>query len=871
MKPSPPLAFLLGALLALARPCVAQNAPLEAPREAPPEAPTAAPPADSPDGEPAEDAAPVPAPMPDMESLVSDSIARLALTTLRDETNPDADSFTRTAIGLRIARRLRPDDLELIRLERDAWRAADNEVEANRLLERIVALDPADTVSVARLLILRMSQLQTADERLAAYDRLLSDSGSALDPSIRSRLALDSALLLRERGEDAAFVERLTLATTLDVTNKDAAALYASYFLPIVTDAKARADLLANVVLSDPTDVSTVTNLAQHLFSVGAYRGTQRLFALAENLIVGSGRSLGAEDLFDRLLVDWMVEGDEAALGPVQDMFNQQQSYLNMQIRQAERLGQPPPELTTAQLPASFETLRLAVAFGRKDAEGAREAALRAADTLMSQIDRLNERTGVFEDWTEEEAAEAIKSTELELAFVRLWGDVQIDEAESTLDAVTGQEDQGGLSPEAVQRFRGLIALRRGDLERAEALLAPLEETDFTARVGLGLVYEQTGREREALASFARVALDRPNSAIGCACRRRIETTLGRPLQPTPAAEVLDQFGLDFAPWLDHFTQSPHNFLSLSARHVSNRLDIFDRDEVRIRVRNISSYPLGVGPERPVNSRFVLTPNVVIEGRIRTPLALPEIINLDHRFRLMPREEMELVVWATRGTVGIALEQNVDRSISLRWRVIQGVRYDDEDRFTTGPMCVSAETGVAFQRNLPEPESIEALAASIAVSTGRSFLEDLLLAAGLSVRRTAGITDTIQTERRAAMGEAIAARVPEMDDLWRTYVVCVGFRAGFLFATPRFDEILASDDGPFVNTALLFTSYRLRDNAGADRLVDHPDPDIAELARLAVRHRERMGAVFSQPVIPERPPEGEEEEIEEETVEPLPE
>jgi len=831
--------FLTAALLlAAAGLCAAQDAPSEAPPDA------------APVTEPAPPPAPEPAPMPDMEQLVVDSLVRIAITTLRDEADPGPDSFIRTATALSIARRLRPDDLELIRLERDSWKTADEDERAARLLERIVVLDPADAVSVARLLLLRISALQTADERLAAYDRLLGPSGSAIDPSIRSRMALDSALLLREQGDEGAFVERLTLAATLDVTNKDAAALYAAYFLPRTPDVQAQADLLANIVLSDPTDASALNNLAQHLFSHGAYAGAARLFSLTQNLVDGSGRSLTAEDVFDRLLVDWMLDGDEAATGPVQEMLDRQQAYINTQIRQAEKFNQPLPEQTVAQIPASFESVRLAVAFGRRDDESARAAAERAAASISAQLDELVNRTGPYEDISDEHADRAFVANSLELAFLRLWGDTQIDEAEATIDDIAGREDQGGLDPEAIQRFRGLIALRRGDAERAEALLSPLADHDFAARVGLALLHEEAGREREAIAEFARVALDRPNSAIGCASRRRIETILGRPLQPTPQAAALDRFGLDFAPWLEHFTESPHNFMSLIARQGTTRLDLFDPVEVRIRLRNISNYPLGVGPERPINSRLALSPNLVIEGRPRSPLSLPEIINLDRRFRLMPREEIELVATGTRGSVGIVLEQNADRSISLRWRAIQGIRYDDSQRFAAGPMCVSAETDVAFRTNLPEPTDLQSLVESLSASTGRAFLDDLLLAAGFSVRRVGGVTDAMQVERRVSLGNAIAQRIPEFDGLTQAYIACVGFRSGFLFATPALTDALSTSDSPFVKTALLLTAYRLADNEGADALLDDPDADIALLAELAARHRGTMRAVLSQPVAP---------------------
>jgi hypothetical protein len=64
-----------------------------------------------------------------------------------------------------------------------------------------------------------MRRLQYADARLSAYDKLLGPRGDALDPAVRSRLAFDAALLARDHGDEARFLDYLTTSTTLDPTN----------------------------------------------------------------------------------------------------------------------------------------------------------------------------------------------------------------------------------------------------------------------------------------------------------------------------------------------------------------------------------------------------------------------------------------------------------------------------------------------------------------------------------------------------------------------------------------------------------------------------------------------------------------------------
>lgn len=94
---------------------------------------------------------------------------------------------------------------------------------------RVVLLDPSDTVA-QRLITARIAARQTAEERLEVYERMLGPRGASIDPTVRSRLALDAALIERERGELDRFLRYLTLATDLDRTNKEAHHLATSYF-----------------------------------------------------------------------------------------------------------------------------------------------------------------------------------------------------------------------------------------------------------------------------------------------------------------------------------------------------------------------------------------------------------------------------------------------------------------------------------------------------------------------------------------------------------------------------------------------------------------------------------------------------------------
>ena len=131
--------------------------------------------------------------LPDTTRLASDALARLALTALREIIDPTPDDYRLSALALRVARRAYPNDVELLRLEIDAWDAAGDQDSAIAGTRQLVRLNPVDDVAWLRIVNHNIRRLQNAEERLAAYDRLLGPDGRALDPSIRSRLALDAA------------------------------------------------------------------------------------------------------------------------------------------------------------------------------------------------------------------------------------------------------------------------------------------------------------------------------------------------------------------------------------------------------------------------------------------------------------------------------------------------------------------------------------------------------------------------------------------------------------------------------------------------------------------------------------------------------
>lgn len=785
---------------------------------------------------------------PDIRAMAADGLARMSLIILRDIPSPSADDYRVSAMGLRIAQRLCPGgvDEELLRLEREAWKAAGDHDEALELTRKLVRIAPDDAVALLTVLSSRIHALQDSDQRLAAYDRLLGAEGKALDPAIRSRLSLDAALLARENGDEAGFVRRLTDATTLDATNKDAAVLYATYFLDRATNALERADLLGNIILAGPTDVNAYNNLASELFQKCAFRGATRFYDCATNLILAAGEQLTIDDIFDRFLATWMAEGPQACEKQLQTMLDERLASVVAMRNQMKASGLDPGPESEVRLPTRFEILRLAMAFAAGDREKLEKSIQSMAAVVAEQSEMIDGRESPFNDLTEEQAASTKQQFRLELIFARLWAGVQVDEAEADFKEMLEAESSIDIGATATERFNAMIAVRRGNVDDGLARLNALAGQDLASALGAAIALEAAGRRDEAIRAYARIALNNANSAIGAAARGRLETLVGQPLGQTPDAIALDKWAADFAPWLNSISEGPRRFMSLKARHVEPQVSLFERIQIEIRLRNSSRWPLALGPEAAINSRIMLTPRVTVMGKDTPEMSMPEVLDVARRLRLSPGEELSVKVWADRGSVGTLAQLTATRATRIRWRLLQGYRMDAERQFLPGALSLSCETDLVSIESFADMTN-EELITAISSAEGRRFCEALLIAQGSGARRLPGESPQQNMERRKAFAEALAGHIEQRSEYERLWSLTVALPGGLFHAGSSLVDSVRNDPSPLVKAALLIGPYRSVDVTDPPDLSHDEDPDIARMGKLVNELRARRDAAEAQP------------------------
>ena len=160
-----------------------------------------------------------------------------------------------------------------------------------RSLTEITRLDPSDKVVLLRRLLTLVELNQTAEEKVAAFQKLLTPrSIEILGSRISSRLAFSLAQLQSRIGDVEGFAEHLAMAVELDPYYPAATAMAAGYFA-VSDDPYSEGELLVAALIANPLDVGFASRLGTLALDVGAYSAAARMLSIAQS----SARSAGSE------------------------------------------------------------------------------------------------------------------------------------------------------------------------------------------------------------------------------------------------------------------------------------------------------------------------------------------------------------------------------------------------------------------------------------------------------------------------------------------------------------------------------------------------------------------------------------------------
>lgn len=768
--------------------------------------------------------------------LVAERIARVPMLRLRTTPNPSVKDYELTALALEVALAQAPSMDALARRAVEAWHAAGDNARALEATKRLYALDPSDTVALLRIISDRINDFQSVEARLNAYETLLGPDGEGVDPSVRSRLALDAALLAQEQGDDDRFVRLLTRSTQLDPTNKDAAVLAATYFTERSSDPLGRVEMLLNVVMADPIDPSAHMNLSRELRAHGAFTAAQRFFDNATQIFARANMPPSLDLQVEALIGLWQAYGADSVLQAISGAENQMRQQRTYEIAVAKAQGRDAgPPLEETRLPPELEAVRMAInlSLGRQGAADASIRSIAASGEILKQLLAGAEGQGL----DPEAIADARRRLRSETLWLRLWAGTQLDEAEADLDALTAE---GDLTTLAQDRYRGLLAMHRGDFAKAHELLDPLADLDPRARLGLGLLAEKESNADDALRHYAVLALRQPQALLGAFARRRIELITGTALAPTETAETLEAYMKDTPMWLDEMVREPRTWMHMTVEPTRERVGPLSPLELDVTIRNIGRMPLAVGPGLAIDTRVLLAPSMLVDGQYQAPNLQVEIADLERRLRLLPGESLEARIWAGQGWLGQALDGLSDRSLTMRWRAVQGYRMDNTGKYLGGAMGLTAEVPIIAQNGVASlGTTADGMAKAFADAQGESLIEALFFVRSALQRAKDDPNNPDSALITATLDRAVADRMPSMTELERALATLVVGAAYLRTDQAGLDAIASADPSALVRFCYLLSRVPDPANPVYDSFADASDPNMA---RFAVLLREALVA-----------------------------
>lgn len=771
---------------------------------------------------------------PALEELTAQAFVRVALTDLRIISAPTAEDYRIALALLRQAAALRPSDPEYVRLALDASEPASDGLASQELLRTLVSLEPSDTVAQLSLISSRINAMQDLPARTAAYSSFLGERGKSLDPSVRSRLALDAALLHRERGDSEAFITRLTQATQLDPTNKDAAALAYAFFSDRVQDDAGRLELLINLLMADPLDRNTHLEIARFLASVGAAKQADRFYANTMSLDDSVG-GLSLEVSNERSVTLWALSGAPSAVSEMNKTISDTRRDLasvRRQITDAKGSLEGIPDPDTVRLDLDSERVRLLAAAAAEDKDTLAASATDMIKSVNALEGYIADPTTLPRRMTKERAEELRVIWRLDLPLMLLISGENTDEAKKRYEAVTTSAD-ASLSAATRTLLGGWIKLRSNDLDGAVAAFNTLDPSDALGQLSLGLVSKLKGDNTRALERWSAVWRGASGTYAGAMARSWAQTLAGKAIPPSAVGERLEAIAAGVPSWIDLMITNPRSYMGVTADLAAPAAGSLDTARLTIRIRNLAPAPMRLAPDGPIFSRFLLAPNVQVGSA--SERGVPEVITADRRLRIMPREDVTFTIWADPGYGGWLIENLSGESVRIRWRLLQDFQMV-RDIMSHGPHALAIEAGqltrpTLRQLNATAPD----LARAIREDTGPAFAHAI---ASAQVRlRTVGLERGMRVTEAEDVVKALLERYEKEGAIGRAFML---LRTPSTTVTNTFSKGVKaiSDADPGVVMAKIITRCADAGDPWLKALAEgNADSPVATVARL---HAQRL-------------------------------
>lgn len=666
-------------------------------------------------------------------------IERAALIDLRLKRAPVAEDYRLATRALQLSLRMDPGSAWTARqAAAAAWGAGDSELlaEATRAVMRA---DPDDTTAQLRLITNRVARMQTAEARLAAYDRFLGSRGAALDPGVRSRLAVDAALLNRELGDTEAFGRLLDLAMALDSSNKEAVKLADAFITQTLDDPMASLRAKIRLLYADPLDPTTHVDIVNILSQEGAFEQAGRFQTTSRRLLAAAGMEDTTADSREMALM-WYLQGPERVVESSTSVLRGTREQARVKYEADLLADIPESQLTppeTIHLEPSMEFTRTLAAAVTNNEEILLESFGEFEAITQERLDRLAD----IPEGVEPEALQRVAIYTLRpLARLQLARILAGRDTDKFVAGVTKFNLGGAIWQRLVEPMVPWVTYVEEGPEVALAQLGPVPAVPtseaFETLALRGRCLEDLGETAAAIEAYATVVRKRSTDPLAAWAREQA-------LRLDPETELLTRQGAamealaaSVPDWLLELDLDPTRYVSFDLDVESHPTD----PVLRFRMRNTLGLPLAVGSDRPISSRVLTTPTPSSSYR---PIGVyvPEVHELNPVLRLGPGERLEVTAPALPGFVGLLSEIDAPALRQLSWRGLQDFRQSNYGAIVAGPFALSDRTDAALLRAPALTRaSPEALVAALE-DAGPDSLPLVARAAGMALFRLSGVED----------------------------------------------------------------------------------------------------------------------------------
>lgn len=784
-----------------------------------------------------------------LKEYTARAIVRLGLLDLRLRPDPAPEDYRIAALTMGIADAMQPGDAETLRRIAEAcWNGTDEQA-AIDATAKLVQADPTDRVSILRVVSATIARMQTAEDRLAAYDKLLGAGGSRLPAVVRSRLALDCAMLLRERGDDEGFLDRLKLATSLDATNKEAALLASAFYNQRSSDPMGRLEMLANLLYSDPMDPGVHEQLSTSLAQSGSFIGARRMWANAQTILNQSGPERGFDAETRRLVHDWLCgSASDTVLALNKRLATEREGKAKQIEQQSKTSGAALSEVGKVEdqrLPMQLDRVRVLAAVASGDrityetgcVDMARTGASLLKEANDPQIELLMPR---------DEALDFAKRAMVTAELIAAVAGVTTQELTDNLAKLQelGVTDDPRLNVARIARgveSRG-VDVSLAELTTLDFSADPSGEAEAAASVvAADALKKQSKREQAAtlLRACARKHILIPMGALAWS---RFQQIKGPDERLSAQAAAMDAFAESIPRWIDQAINDPRSMMALDAQLDKSTISGLQRPVVKVRLRNVAPIPLSLGPDRTISSRLIFSPRMDVGINSVGQLAQPEIIEADRRLRLEPNETLEFDVWPDIGFTGWLSESMCSDLVRIRWRVLQGFRSSEQGVIEQGPGCLSTETGTLVRTPLAESALEPAEIPSRVLTRDEAELLPIAVILRARVISLSSLSPN-DAERPKIIGStvdvinAFAERYPTLSPLGRAMLLCTMPHKAQLPELEVFDKVALQELDPQLLTLTLLTRCDNPDEPVLTTATESANPTLREIARL---HKSRL-------------------------------